>query len=758
MLRCLELKKPQYLTNLNLLNLFDIEDSKQRLSDRIIMKQLKGVFIALGIFCLFLLSGCVGNGSNDNKVNSQTLDSQSSIQPSNGNNTNPLNTNESPITSFTLWGTDGDTNTAIAGEITTNDNGNQITIQVPAETSLPAKFYVTYTGADSIINSANNSEVTNHSLQSFDSTPVSYTVTKNNAVQNYTVSVVTRKPYLEPIPNTDCLKDVDSNLWSKSIIWSNDKDDYNKISNKVKFFSDCGYTFGQWSLPSVAQAKALLNLIPVSPVNYRSNPGGTDTKPVYYWFWDVKGFNNIGNGRNLWTSTLDVTDYDNAYMINLNMDQPHSESVEIVSSPKDAVPSGIDGLPVHSGDINDAKTITDFSVENQVGNTVIVGNQIQATISKWVNPQSIIIPVQFNFVTTGGKVSINSSDYINEDEIKLPNNFSQQTLVIPVTVMSNNRDKNIYTLLLKFVPPPPPLAPVIISTLFGSFYYPGGAEADFNWTIQNNAPKDILGSFSVETGPSCNKQIVASWNEVYLTNPLSTAKMPGPFISSSWNNCANYWRANIKYNGRRYIISSGDSDYYEWYRCDVFDGDVKSANPVQLVIHGDGNRLNSLDIRMPSSTSCNGNLLIDIGPATSSTSFNYPGGATYDFWWTVQNDTPHNIKGLFTVGSNGLYSTWDNLSLDADEDPKIKTSSKQRGPYFKLYGNGWIADVEYQGNRYTASSNCSVTSEDKDHSFDTPYAMIIHGDENGLTYMELIPSDTKVPCTSNFVNLGPSVD
>ncbi|HLX52468.1 MAG TPA: hypothetical protein VKR58_00910, partial [Aquella sp.] len=388
------------------------------------MKQFKIVFALFGILCIFVLNGCVGGSGSSGSTPSNTVSTASSKNDLAAIHS-PDDTESPVITSFTLWGTDGDVNTAIAGEITTNDNGNQITIQVPAETTFPAKFYVTYTGADSIINSANNSEVTNHSLQSLDSTPVSYTVTKNNAVQNYTLSVITREPYFTSYYNdqgvSKCVVDLDGNVWLSDPTKFGTFNQVEAFAN-MPFFKACQPISG-WHLPNKQQAKSLLDKI---PSDYRM---GTSGKTAIDWF------NMQKDSKGVKLFALD------SFETNYWLSEPGSVmgvNTNSIYSVQPSLSTKFPGWPVASdGNANaNFRTITDFYTDPQHANdTSIAGNQIFIPIDAWHPEGNVPTPIKLNFAATGGTITINGNKYQNGDIFTIPA-ANMTAPIIPVTVTS----------------------------------------------------------------------------------------------------------------------------------------------------------------------------------------------------------------------------------------------------------------------------------------------------------------------------------
>src|SRR4051812_36600319 len=103
------------------------------------MKQLKRILVSVGFLSVFLLHGC-GGGSGSASSSGQS----GSVSAANGSALHSTET--SLVTSFTLYGTQGDSNTAIAGEIV----GNIITVQVPSDTTFDptATFVASFRAAD----------------------------------------------------------------------------------------------------------------------------------------------------------------------------------------------------------------------------------------------------------------------------------------------------------------------------------------------------------------------------------------------------------------------------------------------------------------------------------------------------------------------------------------------------------------------------------------------------------------------------------
>ncbi|MCC2624412.1 MAG: hypothetical protein K0R14_285 [Burkholderiales bacterium] len=385
------------------------------------MKRFKIACALFGILCCFICdSKTLNNSSNSKKI-------------------------PDILGSFTLWGKQNDINTAFAGEII----GNNITVQIPADTDLSVPLFLTYTGLKKGYMELRTQE--NKLIPSNSSMIISenntFTALKNDQSQIYNVSVI-RRPYFKfyDIAKT-CVKDTDGNIWVKTpnIPGGNWSSTFAYVKSS---FSTCGIPVGKWSLPCSQQGQAMINRVPLD-FQFPSQVG-PNTGPLA-WFNGQKESGiqlfNLPNDFDFWSREEDINNPDNALAIRL------SSPPKIVSNPKEYFAVA---WAISSGDGTSAKTITDFvfTPENGVSSKgIIAGNQIFVTTSLWANLGQII-KSNVIFSVTGGTVSYNGKPLTKD--VSTGYNLSQP---IPITVTANNGEKNIYTLIVKTTIPLPPKKP-----------------------------------------------------------------------------------------------------------------------------------------------------------------------------------------------------------------------------------------------------------------------------------------------------------
>jgi hypothetical protein len=419
------------------------------------MKDFKKILFVLVFISAWMLSGC-NEGDKNSSPSGLGLSGPSSGSSSSGNGnlsggsldnskyslngSNSLHSANSTgvLTSFTLWTAQDDVNTAIAGEIIGNSNNDsKINVQVPADTPDTATFYITTTGVDNM--TINGSSVTDNSAYSFVlSDQYDCVVTKGGTSQKYTLSFVRMASYFSLYPDKSgkCVKDFDGNVWV-SAPDANHIYSWNSATTHTFSVDNCGFTSG-WQLPDAQHAQVLLNKV---PLKYRAKPdGGTGTSLPIYWLNSQTEFGlplfKLPAFPGAWYWLSDPQDQNQASVIDITTGGNVSS---VRSLPKSPTLSLI--WPVHKGDINDAKTITGFTIDKQIGNATIVGNQIFATVGMGLMSVNLTI-------TTGGTVTINDTLYVNNNLLELPELTSLSPQMIPITVTSKNGDKNIYTLVL----------------------------------------------------------------------------------------------------------------------------------------------------------------------------------------------------------------------------------------------------------------------------------------------------------------------
>lgn len=430
------------------------------------MKQFKIACALLGILCGFTLSGCLDGGpgsgapassvsSTGNKSETASLIGASS---SNGysntsgsgaiNNTlhNSPKDTHSIITSFALWITKDDVNTAFAGEII----GNNITVQVPAETDLTVPLFITYTGSGYVelrTTDEHASLIPNNSSQ-YVSESQTFLGLKNGKAQTYNVLVIKRAPYFTFYDAShNCIKDYDGNIWASSTYpypsqWGDIRD------YATNFFTACNIPVGKWSIPPWGQAKSLLDKIPLA---YRSKPDGPGNLEPADWL-NISGF-VLSTEQDYWTLEENKAISGNAYVMGFSKQRTGLYSDSKMSYSYYA-------LPVSSGPESSAKTIIDLTFTPESGTPskgTIVGNQIFVTTTVWANPGTA---VNANIIisTTGGTVSYNGR--LITADTGLAYNVSQP-IPLTVTTKNANADKNIYTLFVKTTLPTPPKKPEV---------------------------------------------------------------------------------------------------------------------------------------------------------------------------------------------------------------------------------------------------------------------------------------------------------
>jgi hypothetical protein len=426
------------------------------------MKQFKREFALLWFLCIFALNGCVGSSGSSGSTSPKVGVDNSQ------NHVAAVNSPDAPlITSFTLWGTKDDVNTAIAGEII----GNNITVQVPSDTTFPLQIIASFRNIDpdgkdittiSVPTKYGPQPITNDTPQLFNENfPNNYTVATNNGEALYTITVVKRAAYFTKYADTICIRDFDGNIWYKFmdpnnwVSWSIAVSHAEQLNAGYFKTGTCGLT-SNWGLPSKSQMQLMINYL---PLDNRKNPtqiGGIS--PEATWF-NSQGF--MVSGFNLWGQS-DESDNTKAYVWNLDGVTYHQTPLGISTVDKNSTNMVVSTWFVNSTNKNDAKTITDFSVNGQ--SALIVGNQIilNTTFIRYNDETSF----KFGFTSTnGGTVNINNAVYINGSAVTFSDKFigQPQTEIIPVTIISNNGDKNIYTLVLHLVPPTPtPVEPTAL--------------------------------------------------------------------------------------------------------------------------------------------------------------------------------------------------------------------------------------------------------------------------------------------------------
>ncbi len=280
----------------------------------------------------------------------------------------------------------------------------------------------------------------------------------------------------------------------------------------------------------------------------------------------------------------------------------------------------------------------------------------------------------------------------------------------------------------------------------GDFYYPGGATNDFNWTVKNNAPNKIYGSFDTYSDYQ-DKLIPAVWNVLLLNPAEATPQERGPAISNGMGYYSNDWRADLIYNNERYVTTgNGLSRYSPWDVAEAFMCANANSN-VSIAVNGDSNKLTTMNINPTGVYPCIANF-VDMGP---NGTFNYREGADYDFRWTVENDAPYPVTGSFDVEAHGLFASWNNITLDNKH-----VTQEERGPYFSSFteinSNYWAVDLNYEGKRYFTSFGCNIQSSDLDKP--APTHVFVQGNENGLTDI-LIGRPSNWCGPFNFTYMGP---
>ncbi|MCC2644231.1 MAG: hypothetical protein K0R94_9 [Burkholderiales bacterium] len=274
----------------------------------------------------------------------------------------------------------------------------------------------------------------------------------------------------------------------------------------------------------------------------------------------------------------------------------------------------------------------------------------------------------------------------------------------------------------------------------GYFYYPGGADYDFWWTVQNNTSNIIYGSVDAITN-----NLTASWNNLLLDSKENTLPQRGPYfirVDPIFAAIPNYWRADVIYKGRRYITSADPTTTYA-FQCNIGSFSLSA----QIIFAGDDKPI--MSILPEDKSSCKPDLL-DMGPVGS---FNYLHGATYDFYWTVENDAPYEILGSFDTlsldSSNDEYkhASFNNIQLDNSQITQIG-----QGPYFRTSTNYWSANLKYNGKRYFAYGQCGIELKDIGQ---TPIHVFVRGDKNGLTDL-LIGKPTNWCDPIPFTYMGPA--
>jgi hypothetical protein len=140
-----------------------------------------------------------------------------------------------------------------------------------------------------------------------------------------------------------------------------------------------------------------------------------------------------------------------------------------------------------------------------------------------------------------------------------------------------------------------------------TFHYLRKATNDFGWTVENDAPDTVTGSFDTSSASGGATQLYASWNNITLKNkqitPLDYSKGIGlgPYFISSHN----YWTFNLEYKGKKYRAIG---------ECNIQDSDLRGITHVY--IKGDDDGLRYILIGRPTNW-CDPMTLKYIAPASS---------------------------------------------------------------------------------------------------------------------------------------------
>ncbi|MCC2625476.1 MAG: hypothetical protein K0R14_1349 [Burkholderiales bacterium] len=404
------------------------------------MKKLNMPSTLFGILCALVLGVCVGDSNigpgpsrSDNAIFNSTKTASS--QKAKAENT------DSMLTSFTLWN-ENDVNTISAGEII----GNNITVQLPADTITTASvmFKLTFTGADTI--STNGIQIKNNTDVQIDlNAPMVFTATKDGISKNYTVSFIKREPYFKFYDKANtCIRDIDGNIWTKTpnkvIKGGQWKDTLNYVNDS---FSACGIPLQKWTLPSTVQAQAIINTVPLN-FQYPSQTS-PDTAPLA-WFNAQTESNvkllNLPNVVDFWTQEDDSSKKDYALAMRLGATKPKIVSIQNRNYFSVA-------WPVSSGDGSDAKTITNFTFtpQNELPiQGIVAGNLIFLVMPPL--PEHTIMRGGIAVSATGGTVSINGISQL--DNYSFPSGAPPSfPPILPVTVTAKNGKKNIYSLIVR---------------------------------------------------------------------------------------------------------------------------------------------------------------------------------------------------------------------------------------------------------------------------------------------------------------------
>lgn len=374
------------------------------------MKQFKTAFLFLGMLSVFILTGCVGGSGG---TQSSGLNQPSVKAPGGGNVTN-----DTGFTHFTIQSATGNT----AGEIV----GNNILVQMPYGTDESAPLRVLFTvpvGSTVSLSGSDAAIVSGETLFSAQSNI--YTVTNGNSIQDYTVTLVTLPKTFQYFGQAlqDCIYDnISGDVWQKNIPstaknWDDAMEsDIAGLNSKVI----CG-TVGGWNLPTTSQMKVMLNYVPLA---YRNAPESSGS--AANWF-NQQGFNLV-NGA-YWGSDIDYR-----YFVNI---------LELNSSANDinsiAWTTNQYTWAVYTKSASH-KSITDFSLSLESGDQVVGTIEGNYILLQPKSSQINQLTAKVNFTTTGDKVMINGVPISNGDTVTL--DFTQP---IPVTVVSLDGNKNIYT-------------------------------------------------------------------------------------------------------------------------------------------------------------------------------------------------------------------------------------------------------------------------------------------------------------------------
>ena len=327
--------------------------------------------------------------------------------------------------------------------------------------------------------------------------------------------------------------------------------------------------------------------------------------------------------------------------------------------------------------------------------------------------------------------------------------------------------------------------------MIGSYYYPQRgatsgaiAEYDARFIVNNNTDAQIVGTFGVRAIATAQDaftgttgQIFANWNGLILAAKVETAA-PKEYNAQSLApyraGRTNDWMADVVYKGRRYVTTqawakSAVNGLTEWYKCNIYDGDLGNKNmdnPIKLVVNDDPNhtKLTTLEIQRTSDDSskpfpCVSNFE-DWGSIDSGMSPNakgYTGGYYYskfdqkidqDIDFIVTNNAPFPFIGTFSViaptnktGEHSVFANLNDLSLTSGQ-----STVSEKAPYFHLRENAWRADIVYNGRRYLTTAmfgenwkKCSITNIERNYIDEkAPIKLVVNGDQNRLISLDVM--------------------